>query len=176
MESATAASATSSSCLHRGLCAHLTTFTNLTILRYIKVFDNDRLGLEGAYAPGATFSCRFIPSPRSSPPHYFTKCNTGTQPLLGPSSIIQTLSSFSRQITFVPESGYTLDAEVFALQLPDTSYFTTLTFNTIVEGASLSVDMVFLLKERTRLSGKQDMSRVLWTPFVVMSHQIILRS
>jgi len=56
------------------------------------------------------------------------------------------------------------------------NYFTTLTFNTIIEGAGVLVEMVFLLKESIRLTGKQDPLRVPWAPYVVMSHQIILRS
>lgn len=142
--------------------------------RYITTFDKDHLALEGAYTSEATFSCRFISSSRSPPPHYFTKCNTGT--LQGPSSIIQALSSFSRRITFVPEAEFALDVTINVLQLSDMNYFATLAFNTIIEGVSVSVDMVFLLKDSTRLSGKQDRLRVLWSPFVIMSHQIVLRS
>jgi hypothetical protein len=77
---------------------------------------------------------------------------------------------------FVPEAGFALDVTIDVLQLPDMNYFATLIFNTIIDGVNVSVDMVFLLKEDTRLKGKQDRSRVLWAPFVVMSHQIILRS
>lgn len=56
------------------------------------------------------------------------------------------------------------------------NYFVELAFDTIIEGIGLSVGMVFLLKDNQRLTGKQARSRVLWAPFVVMSHQIILRS
>jgi hypothetical protein len=56
------------------------------------------------------------------------------------------------------------------------NYFVTLAFNTVIEGDGVLVDMVLLLKDSTRLTGKQDRLRVLWAPFVVMSHQIILRS
>ena len=122
----------------------------------------------------ATFSCRLISSSYSPPPYYLAKCNTGT--LQGPSSIVQTLSSFSQRILFVPEADFTLDVTIEVLQLPDTNYFMILSFDTVIEGAGVSVDMVFLLKDSTRLSGKLDRLRVLWTPFVVMSHQIILRS
>jgi len=69
-----------------------------------------------------------------------------------------------------------LDVTIDILRLPDMNYFVTLIFNTVIEGVGMSVDMVFLLKENTRLTGKQDRLRVLWSPFVVMSHQIILRS
>ena len=144
------------------------------LLRYIQTFDKDRLALENAYTSEATFSCRFIPSSRSPSPYYFTKCNTGT--LQGPSSIIQTLSSFSRQIVFVSPAGIPLDVTIDVLRLPCMNYFVTLVFGTVIEGAGVSVDMVFLLKDNTRLTGKQDRLRLLWTPFVVMSHQIILRS
>jgi len=56
------------------------------------------------------------------------------------------------------------------------NYFVTIIFNTVIESVGVSVDMVFLLKENARLTGRQDRLRVLWSPFVVMSHQIILRS
>lgn len=141
-------------------------------LRYIKTFDKDHLALEGAYTSEATFSCRFISSSRSPLPYHFTKCNTGI--LQGPSNIIQALSSFSRCIAFVPPES-PLDVTIDILQLPDMSYFTTLTFNTIIEGVDVSVDMVFVLKEYARLTGKQVHFRELWTPFVVVSHQMILR-
>lgn len=62
------------------------------------------------------------------------------------------------------------------LKLPDQSYFVTTRFVTVIEGVDVSVDMVFLLKECARVKGKRDLLRVLWSPFVVMSHQIILRS
>ena len=52
-------------------------------------------------------------------------------------------------------------------------HFVAVTFNTIIEGAGISVDMVFWLKENTRLSGREDQSQVLWSPFVAVSHQII---
>lgn len=120
----------------------------------------------------ATFSCRFISNSPEPPPHYFTKCNTGT--LQGPSNIIKALSSFSRRVTFVPEEEFVLDATIDILQLADMNYFAVLAFDTIIEGVDVSVDMAFLLKENTRITGKRD--RVLWTPFVVMSHQIVLRS
>lgn len=144
------------------------------MLRYIQTFDKDRLALGDAYTSEAFFSCRFIPGSHSPSPWYFSKCNTGT--LRGALSIVQALSSFSRQITFVPPNGIPLDVTIEVLQLSGINYFVTLTFDTIVEGAGVSVDMVFLLKDDPRPTGKQDWSRVLWTPFVVMSHQIILRS
>ena len=56
------------------------------------------------------------------------------------------------------------------------NYFATLTFDTVIDDVGVSVDMIFLLKDNTRLTGKQDRLRVLWIPFTVMSHQIILRS
>ena len=144
------------------------------LLRYIQTFDKDRLALENAYTSDATFSCRFIPTSRSPSPYYFTKCNTGT--LQGPSSIIQALSSFSQQIAFISPAGIPLDVTIDVLRLPGMNYFVTLVFGTIIEGFGVSVDMVFLLKDNTRLTGKQDRLRLLWAPFVVMSHQIILRS
>jgi hypothetical protein len=145
------------------------------LLRYIQTFDKDRLALENAYSSEATFSCRFIPNSRSPPPCYFTRCNTGT--LQGSSSIIQALSSFNRQIIFVPPTGIPLDVTIDILRLPCMNYyFVTLVFGTVIEGDRVSVDMVFLLKDNTRLTGKKDRLRVLWTPFVVTSHQIILRS
>jgi len=143
------------------------------LLRYIQTFDKDRLGLENAYASDATFSCRFIPGSRSPFPYYLTKCNTDT--LQGPSSIIQAISSFSRQIVFAPPTGIPLDVTIDVLQLPGMNYFVTLVFDTVIEGVDISVDMVFLLKDNTRLTGKQDRLRLLWTPFVVISHQIVLR-
>jgi hypothetical protein len=144
------------------------------LLRYIITFDKDRLALEGAYASGSTFSCRYISGPRSPLPHSLVECNTGT--LQGHLSIIQELSSFSQQIVFAPPAESASNATIDVLQLPDTSYFVTLIFNTMVEGTWLSVDMVFLLKENVRLTGRQDMLRVLWSPFVVMAHQITLRA
>lgn len=144
------------------------------LLRYLATFDKDRLALEDAYASEATFSCRFISNSNSPLPYCFAKCNTGT--LRGPTSIVQALSSFSRQILFVPGPELLLNVAIDVLRLSDMNYFASLTFNTIIEGVSVSVDMAFLLKERARHSAKQDLSRVLWTPFVVMSHQIILRS
>jgi len=143
------------------------------LLRYIQTFDKDRLGLENAYASDATFSCRFIPGSPSPSPYYLTKCNTGT--VQGPSSIIQALSSFSRQIVFIPPAGIPLDVTIDVLRLPGMNYFVTLAFGTVIEGVDISVDMVFLLKDNTRLTGKQDRLRQLWTPFVVISHQIVLR-
>lgn len=143
--------------------------------RYIQTFDKDRLALENSYISDATFSCRFIPSSRSPSPYHFTKCNTGT--LQGPSSIIQALSSLSRHIVFVPPVGIPLDVTIDVLQLPNSmNYFVTMVFDTVIDGVGVSVDMVFLLKDNTRLTGKQDRLRMLWVPFVVMSHQIILRS
>lgn len=142
-------------------------------LRYIKTFDKDRLGLEGAYTSEATFSCRFISSSPEPPPYHFTKCNTGT--LQGASNIVQALSSLSRLIKFVPEAEFVLEATIDVLQLPDMNYFAALAFNTIIEDVDVSVDMAFLLKENARITGRQD-RRVLWAPFVVMSHQIVLRS
>lgn len=75
-----------------------------------------------------------------------------------------------------PPAETTSDVTIDVLRLPDMNYFVVLAFNTIIEGDGVSVDMVFLLKDNTRLTGKQDRLRVLWAPFVVMSHQIILRS
>lgn len=141
--------------------------------RYIQTFDKDRLALETAYTSEATFSCRFISDARPLPYH-FTKCNTGT--LRGPSSIIQALSSFSRRIVLVPPAETALDVTIDVLRLPDMNYFATLTFDTVIDDVGVSVDMIFLLKDNTRLTGKQDRLRVLWIPFTVMSHQIILRS
>ena len=56
------------------------------------------------------------------------------------------------------------------------NYFVTIVFYTIIEGVGVSVDMVFLLKDSVRLTGKKDLLRVLWSPFVVISHQIIFRT
>ena len=139
-------------------------------------FDMDRLALEGAYSSGSTFSCRYIPGSHSAPPHYLAKCNTGT--LQGHLSIVQTLSSFSRQIKLTPPAEPASDATIDVVQLPDASYFVIITFDIIIEGVGVSVDMVFLLKENARLTGWQDVSRTssLWAPFVVMAHQITLRS
>ena len=141
--------------------------------RYIETFDKDRLALDGAYTSEATFSCRFISNSGSPSPYYFTKCNTGT--LQGPLNIIQALSSFSRRIVFT-QTASPLDVTIDILQLPDMSYFVALAFNTIIEGVEVSVDMIFLLKDFARLKGKQVQFRELWAPFVVMSHQMILRA
>ena len=150
-------------------------FVILTSLhRYIRTFDRDRLALEGAYAAESTFSCRFISSSRSPLPFYLTRCNTGT--LQGHSIIVQTISSLSQRVVLDPPTEPASDVTIDVLQLPDTSYFVTMLFNTVIEGAVVSVDMVFLLKDSARLAGKPDLRRMLWSPFVVMSHQIILRS
>ena len=70
-----------------------------------------------------------------------------------------------------------MDVTIDVLQLPNSmNYFVTMVFDTVIDGVGVSVDMVFLLKDNTRLTGKQDRLRMLWVPFVVMSHQIILRS
>lgn len=61
------------------------------------------------------------------------------------------------------------------LQLPDMNYFVTLTLDTEIDGVEVSVDMVFVLKDSAKLIGRQDLLRVLWAPFVALSHQIILR-
>jgi len=159
----------------KGSCAQMSSFVNPDpLLRYIQTFDKDRLALINAYTSEATFSCRFISSSSSPLPYHFAKCNTGT--LQGPSDIVQVLSSFSWRIVLVPPVEITLDVTIDVLRLTDMNYFVTLIFDTIIDGVGVSVDMVFLLKDNTRLTGKQDLSRVLWTPFVVMSHQIILRS
>ena len=141
------------------------------LFRYITTFDKDRLALGGAYASEATFSCRFISSSPEPPPYYL---NTGT--LFGSPSIIEGLSSLSRRIIFIPGAEFDLDATIDTLQLPDMSYFVALAFNTIIEGIDVSVDMAFLLKENARVTGNQNQLRVLWAPFVVISHQMILRS
>jgi len=175
VKSATPANETLLNCLPRGLSALRGRLRKSDpLLRYIKTFDKDHLALESAYTSEATFSCRFISNSPEPPPYHFTKCNTGT--LQGPSNIIQALSSFSRRIVFVPETEFVLDATIDVLQLPDMNYFAALAFNTIIEGVGVSVDMAFLLKENSRVMGKQDKLRVLWAPFVVMSHQIVLRS
>lgn len=142
--------------------------------RYITTFDKDRLALEGAYLPESTFSCRYIPISRSPPPDYLSKCNIGI--LQGHSPIIQAISSFSQRIVFAPPRKPTSNITIDALQLPGLSYFITMVFDTIIEDVDVSVDMIFLLKESARLTGKRDLLRVLWSPFVVISHQIILRS
>lgn len=69
-----------------------------------------------------------------------------------------------------------LDVTIDILRLPDMSYLVVMAFDTVVEGLSVSVDMVFLLKETARRARRQDLLRVLWSPFVVISHQIVLRS
>ena len=143
-------------------------------LRYIITFDKNRLALYDAYTPEATFSCRFISSSSETLPYHFTKCNTGI--LQGPSNIVKALASFSQRIAFIPDAKFVLDATIDVLQLPDMNYFATLAFNTIIEGVDVSVDMAFLLKESARITIKRSDSRSLWTPFVMMSHQIILRS
>ena len=73
-----------------------------------------------------------------------------------------------------PESASNVAVDV--LRLSDTSYFVTMIFDTVIDGVRVSVDMIFLLKESGRLTGKRDLLRVLWSPFVVISHQILLRS
>lgn len=144
------------------------------LFRYIMTFDKKHLCLEGAYISEATFSCRFIPSSRPPSPYHLTKCNTGN--LQGRTTIIQALWSFSPKIVFVPPTGSALDVTIDILRLPNMNYFAILAFNTIIEDVGVSVDMVFLLKESIRLTGKQDRQVVPWSPYVVMSHQIILRS
>jgi hypothetical protein len=94
----------------------------------------------------------------------------------GFSNIVQTLSSFSREIIFIPVPESPLDVTIDILRLSDASYFSTLMFNTTIKGVDVSVDMIFLLKENARLTGKQNRLRMLWSPFVVVSHQIILRA
>jgi len=70
-----------------------------------------------------------------------------------------------------------LDVTIDILQLPDKDYFAAISFNTIIERVDVSVDMALLLRENAMIPGKQDRPRVpLWTPFVAVSHQIILRS
>jgi len=120
----------------------------------------------------ATFSCRHISSSPEPLPSHFTKCNTGT--LQGLSEITKALSSFSRHLVFVPEAEFVLDATIDVLQLPDMNYFAVLAFNTIIKGVDVSVDMAFLLKENVGVAEERE--RTLWTPFAVMSHQIVLRS
>ena len=61
------------------------------------------------------------------------------------------------------------------LQLPDMNYFMTLTLDTDIDGVEVSVEMVFVLKDSAKLIGRQDLLRVLWTPVVALSHQIIFR-
>jgi len=147
---------------------------DLFATRYIKTFDKNRVSLYGAYTPEATFSCRFVSSSPETLPYHFAKCNTGV--LQGPSKIVQALASFSQRIAFIPEPKFVLDATIDVLQLPDMNYFATLAFNTIIEGVDVSVDMAFLLKESARITIKRSESSPIWAPFVVISHQIVLRS
>lgn len=145
-----------------------------SFLRYIRTFDNDRLGLESAYASEAILSCRFVSASHAPAPYHFAKCNTGI--VQGSSNIVQTLSSFSQEIVFIPAPGSPLDVTIDILRLSDANYFATLMFNTIIKGVEASVDMIFLLKDSARLTGRENRLRMLWSPFVVVSHQIILRA
>jgi hypothetical protein len=158
----------------RFVCSRERLHKSDSFLRYIRAFDKDRLGLESAYASEAILSCRFVSASHAPAPYHFAKCNTGI--VQGFSNIVQTLSSFSREIIFIPVPESPLDVTIDILRMSDASYFTTLMFNTIIKGVDVSVDMVFLLKENARLTGKQNRLRMLWSPFVVVSHQIILRA
>ena len=163
--------------LQRGsstLARHSSPNKSNSSFRYIVTFDRDRLALEGAYTPESTFSARYIPISHSSPLHYLSRCNTST--LQGHSHIIQSISSFSQRISFVSSPKFPPNVTIDVVRLPDTAYLVTTIFNTTVDDVHVSVDMVFILKESARLTGKRDLLRILWSPFIVVSHQIILRS